>query len=791
MMEDIFKLYGIAKPVARTRKQRLSEEEEQQVTESLGQRALGTVGAVGNALDLPGSVVRDLATWLPGGITPQNPVDQFLTPFNDTNRVSGRELNRSYGLAKDEDTWANFAGGVGTEIALDPLTYLTMGGSALSRGGQVAKGAGLMKQAPAAFAKKAGRNLGTVGSREARVGTTLRELLEFGGAEARAAAETAAKGKKLNLDDLLDQKLGGNIGFNLPFSDPFSVMGSEKLSQKMDQVGRDIRFAKLPGTEFAPMNFMSQVFDAKSGGMETPLGVAMAQKSFDAKTANRTKVDLTINRMANQLKDLGYDDATGGRLIRKIMEVEKYRANASPELAPLLDEMQSLLEAMPAEAKDWGINLKEYVDDDMSYFPRQYTREVRNNAGSGKSQVVNARSGNRIRRKEFLFNMPEGTDPIIDLAKDEDINRLLEGGAGIKEVRDAIEQKYNHLIPGTYEKTLKTGSKAGEVVSRDRFKALARWLATLSPEGRKSGVFGNHALYDLQARMVSAADGITAAKTVVDFLSQPQVMGAGSDAVMKQGMTVNQLLKRVGLNIGDETGGIGKQLALRQGHDLAALGPDVAKKVIESMGKARVSDDLAQDITRYMEAYKNPESVSKFLDTVNSATNLWKGSLTTPWPAFHVRNLISGQWANASAGLWSPDSLSDTAALVRGKVVNGASKIPAVRQEWAKRNQGALAKQLTDDEATRILGEMAAAYKVIGKFDASDTAGLGASIDNQLAHNLDDMLSGIPGVGRNSISPTRVAKKAVGLEKGTSLKPWAKRRVGGRTKSEYGQMAAG
>ena len=74
-------------------------------------------GAVGNAIDLPGSSVRD-------ALAGRNPLDQWATPLTDKNRTSGRDLLRVRGLAGSKDTWGNFAGGMLTEAALDPLNFI-------------------------------------------------------------------------------------------------------------------------------------------------------------------------------------------------------------------------------------------------------------------------------------------------------------------------------------------------------------------------------------------------------------------------------------------------------------------------------------------------------------------------------------------------------------------------------------------------------------------------------------------------------------------------------------------
>lgn len=78
---------------------------------------LNAVGAAGNAIDLPGSSVRD-------ALAGRNPLDQWATPLTDKNRTSGRDLLRVRGLAGSKDTWGNFAGGMLTEAALDPLNFI-------------------------------------------------------------------------------------------------------------------------------------------------------------------------------------------------------------------------------------------------------------------------------------------------------------------------------------------------------------------------------------------------------------------------------------------------------------------------------------------------------------------------------------------------------------------------------------------------------------------------------------------------------------------------------------------
>jgi len=95
---------------------------------------IGAVGAVGNLLDLPGSMIRDT-------LALKNPFDQIYNGpsswFSDRDRVSGRDLLSTWGLApKNKETglrgWIDDPleaawdiGGFLTETALDPLNMLS------------------------------------------------------------------------------------------------------------------------------------------------------------------------------------------------------------------------------------------------------------------------------------------------------------------------------------------------------------------------------------------------------------------------------------------------------------------------------------------------------------------------------------------------------------------------------------------------------------------------------------------------------------------------------------------
>ena len=112
----------------------LPEEEKRTMLRKLAETGSSGLAGLGWLLDTPGAVVRGT---LSGG--PLKGASALWDTSED--RVTGRELARQYGLMGDTDTWGNFAGGIGAEVLLDPLTYGTLGLSQLlGRGAQTTAG---------------------------------------------------------------------------------------------------------------------------------------------------------------------------------------------------------------------------------------------------------------------------------------------------------------------------------------------------------------------------------------------------------------------------------------------------------------------------------------------------------------------------------------------------------------------------------------------------------------------------------------------------------------------------
>jgi hypothetical protein len=154
------------------------DEEDQGILSYLGDVGLGALGTLGNILDTPGSFIR--------GIASGNFGRAFGGIFDPSQRVSGKELA---GVDDNPDSWGDDIAGIGTEILFDPLTYLTLGASALGKGGKIAKAAGTLPETV-----RAGSKL-VQGAAELGSSKTLRDIA-MGSTDDLAKIRTAAQQSK-------------------------------------------------------------------------------------------------------------------------------------------------------------------------------------------------------------------------------------------------------------------------------------------------------------------------------------------------------------------------------------------------------------------------------------------------------------------------------------------------------------------------------------------------------------------------------------------------------------------
>lgn len=320
--------------------------------------ALGFAGAVGNGLDLIGSSVRDVIHSAQTGEY-HSPFDQWLTPFSDENRTTGRDLLRHAGLADQQDTLGNFFGGVGVEMATDPLSFITGPfAKSLSAGGRALKAAGLSEKMTRAAASKLGRSWGKVGPRMAALSSTANEILSAIDDPLVKAAKTAEVESHLakrgaSLATHGDQASGGLFGVGLPFMEPLFTVGSgtksKAVADTLDSLGRGIQHANIPGTNFAPLNELARLFDPTIKEASSVEGQAMGREAYRHAPANEATSGLAAAELAQGLNKAGLGDEQAD-LVRTAAE-QRNRAPVSfgPNRAKVAAE---LAQALPGEAPE-------------------------------------------------------------------------------------------------------------------------------------------------------------------------------------------------------------------------------------------------------------------------------------------------------------------------------------------------------------------------------------------------------------------------------------------------------
>ena len=217
---------------------------------TVAQGGLALAGGFGNIMDVPGSVIRDLLTWTPGGIEARNPLDQLL-PWNwasSDGRTTEEELLESAGLYDDGPSdnrsaltsIGRFAGELALGTLLDPLTYLSGGATAVAKGaGKAAKSAralkkvGLIDDAFAAsnqLLKKAGTKASgssrQLGKREALRYASADDILD-----ATKQTESISKQARKAKEDIYTKNLEAELGDVTDAADQIEQIKKAKLGE--------------------------------------------------------------------------------------------------------------------------------------------------------------------------------------------------------------------------------------------------------------------------------------------------------------------------------------------------------------------------------------------------------------------------------------------------------------------------------------------------------------------------------------------------------------------------------
>lgn len=752
---------------------RLDPEQEQSLLAWLGGGALGGINYVAETFSKPQAALFGLMAADPGQLANLIPFSDTLGLTNPAERYEFRDVLDTWGVSPpnvegfhpfDNPTDALWdAIGFAGDLAIDPLLPLSVGGKALTVPGKLAKAAGLLDNLR--MAKP------LLGPTEARMTATLADLSRWGGSQADDALRLAADAQGVpDLAAVMNEPIGSlfnyaGVGFGSA-DNPVAL----KAAQGLDWAREAALFNPI-------MRPITSLMSAKAGQATSQVGQDLLMPSlFDARETSRGAARGRTAQAVSELELAGGDLAApteeAGDALRRIFEGVDVAPEEYERLAAFVkDEVNTMIR----DARTWGLKTERLVDPEISYFPRYLSEKIpKRGSKTGETQIVSAFDPANLKRQDFLVGVKGGTDSIKRLAKDAEIAELIDAGGPKAErleiITDMIRQKYPEFS-GTYTPRRKLMGGEKELPTLDRPAEVANWLMGLSPEVRQSGVFGNHPLMDLAARLNSSKQAVGVAKSLVEAFARDEFLEAASKTSKSTGgVPLRTLLRSVDID---------PKKALRQ---MAVLREQpLDKATLKMLGDRTVPADLANDITRYFETFRSPQAAKDVGGVFDSLTNLYRAGVTSPWPAFHSRNLISGAFNNWLIGGLSPKAYLEANSLLRGGDVD-VTDIPAVKAELALRNLPADATH-----ASRVLREILFAQDVaprhssIAAQDAADVLG----------GTLDDLTS--QRVGETPFRFRDVLTKYIGRDANTTLVPWKAevRGVGGATESTFGPLAGG
>jgi len=668
----------------------LNEAETTSALQTLGQRVVGGLSYVGGSLDkaFGGRAIRGLLGGRSREALSILPFSDALGLTDPTESVSGMEL---FGVNPEDAGLGQHALGIGAELALDPATYLTFGGSALSKLGLAAK--------------KAGALPGTMSGR-------IRGLAA-GTPEAAALASHLAVPEA----DVVGRSLGGLAGLRLPFTEASTAVGTGPTARSVaDALGSiwDKAVYSRPG------RVTSALFDPNVNiAGKAPMSEA-GQRAARAQQGNLRKAETgaraLVTKYGHQLDDMGLLDY--GTELRSALEGT---AAVRPEFAPMVAEMRSQLDAWKDAARGIGRDTGDLVDRFIDYFPRQKTPLEPKTAAARKAakqgKIFETQSPNQLRRMDELRDLPRGTEAINQIVMDAaarpqpgnsvkaaaHVRHTYLGGSYADDAQRAALQIKNPPpeIPGPVAGKMVPNPDFVRLTELNRIHDQSHQLASFAgaqPAERVTDqlkLFANHPVSDLSAYALKHERAQAATNAVHDMLA-----ATVSDMVSPNSKPLLEVLERAGLKEQLHGAGGAQTTLLKRLLGNFKLAPG---STVQDLSRFHVPGEIIDDVIRYADGFNFPSVMQPVLEGWDSYTNLLKGHLAGSLlgPAFHSRNALTGAFMNwiggardARFGALDPRSwftpFADSIAARSGKLIPGSNQI-----------RGLTGK--TEQEATRLL----------------------------------------------------------------------------------------
>lgn len=378
-------------------------------------------------------------------------------------------------------------------------------------------------------------------------------------------------------------------------------------------------------------------------------------------------------------------------------------------------------------------------------------------------------------REEMFRGLPGGRVQLNDLAADPRLSGLARSLPEDDVVRALAEQ-------------LGGGVPLGQIPLNspiyDQAKELSKFLGNLRPEAQQ-GLFNLDFAGNIKARELDSARRIASARSVMTA-ARPEAAGGfikDVGALQTDGtpyVRVSEFLDKMGLT--GTNAATGAPMAKETVAGL--LGIDTTRagwqRALEGYA---IPTDVARDVARMGQAWQVPEALAPIVSAWDAATNLFKGGITAPFPAFHGRNLMSGTFNMWRDGVPMADVVGVGSEMLR--LQRGGS----LSAEAAARLYPGLG--LTPEAASRELVKELMAGKVsfTRNTQVADTVGGPAVKWGVLAKDMPDVGGAVRPFSEDA---GRFGKTYFGVgDAGTNWDPRGIAGIGERTADTFAPVAGG
>ena len=680
----------------------------------LGHVGLSGVAAVGNLLDTPGSMVRDVLSF-------ENPLDNLLNPFSGANRTSGRDLLRKAGLVGKDDTYGNWWGGFAAEVLTDPLTYLGVG--ALLKGGQAATtGTKGLLRAGIPFTKHS-VELGT-GQLAESAAKTLGKAASYAGKTYPARfAKQLFDPRAGGVVDELGQKISGELydaskssGIELRrrtaevakdinetrslyasiFGDDVAEIAEKQLAgatpAQIDMAGPNIKPPQLPGEDLARVetptfgqmpkggkkprskiadDLVNNVFDRLLGFVADTGSLEDAMKQVSLPLEKMTpELGSRVLKLVDTMRSAtgkSYDEflELGG----KGQKLEELAEGYTPKSVSLTESYKQLaddvLNAKNKELDDYlgGADPAAAGYDSKMIEAQLAQSEVRRRANGGVAMTPEMEKANAIQHFPRYGGGSGGimetmrrlfTTPGSSFARSDELRHLPRDVVN-KIATDPLARGKDAVkhIEETYGKHLGRGSNGVDEVG----KAIPRWQSKTEHATALAGWAKQHAQFPPFNNTILDDWYRYEHQVNTANLTLKTIHNLLADTI---GPAVQSLAKGVPVPVG-ATGYITVHDVFAKGANMDAQASSkyLAQQLSQKLGKQidpkdvlkmQVPEEVANAIAGVKRVHDEPEWMQALGGAVDDLTNIFKQNVTIPFPSFWTRNLTGGQFINMMTG---------------------------------------------------------------------------------------------------------------------------------------------